>query len=150
MDFIVLCHLLKFRLFLWFLSPTNVIWYFIIKKTAAYYAINKYQFLPFPFNQLLLSRKLADASSDINTATLHDLHCIFSYTNIQYVYIDHITQLVMFYLIMETVGTNQFYNPYELILFGPCVQTKCLFGHIMTGSNGLAPLFCVKTQLVLI
>ena len=55
---------------------------------------------------------------------------------------------------MEIVATNQFYNPYGLIPFGSRVRIERPFEHMrsmgMAKSNGLAPLSCARTQLVLI
>ena len=68
--------------------------------------------------------------------------------------IGRITQIIVSYLIMKTVGMNRFYNAYWLILFGFCKRTKYPFKHIhligKAGSNELAPLSCVRTQLVLL
>ena len=58
----------------------------------------------------------------------------------------------MLYPIMETVGVDLFYNPYGLIPFGSRARTKHPFKHMclmeIVGTNGLAPLSCVGTQLV--
>ena len=66
----------------------------------------------------------------------------------------HIMRIIVLKPIMKRAGTNQFYNLYRLIPFDLRTRTERSFEHMrimgMPKSNGLAPLFCVRTQLVII
>ena len=68
--------------------------------------------------------------------------------------IHYVSIIIMRYLIMKTVDTSKFYNSYGLFTFGFRARTKRPFEHMrlmgMTGLNGLAPLSCVTTRLVII
>ena len=65
-------------------------------------------------------------------------------SNIQYVPMICIMQILRVYPIMETVGTNQIDNPYGLILVEPMRLIK------MAGTNILALFFCVITPVVIV
>ena len=62
-----------------------------------------------------------------------------------------VMQIIMLYLIMETVDTNEFSDPSGIISFSSRVRTQRLLKlmHLTgtAGSKGLAPLSCVRTQL---